>query len=534
MINRSIAGLVAAAALTVMTTIAPAGAQQPKKGGTLTMIMFTDPTALVTIATTALPTGVTHPKILESLLEYSGPEMTPKPGLAESWTVSDDQKTYTFKLRQGVKFHDGAPMTSADVAFSIDKVVRPYHSRGKVNFEQVTAIETPDAHTVVFKLKQPQPYFIKVFQPTETPIMPKHVIDVPGADLTKIRTSPFMQNPIGTGPFKLAEFRKGSHIILDRNPDYYRPGLPYLDRIVIRILPDDSARVIAMEKGEADVAVYGSLPEAEIGRLAGLPHIKSSADGMEAIGPVANFTLNLRDEHLKDQRVRQAISLSLDRRAIANVVFYGLARPAASPIFPGNPLLNTNLPPFEYNLARANALLDEAGYKPGAGGMRFKLNLDYIPYGATWARLADYTKSQLRRIGIDATIRTMDFGAYMKQTYTEWDFQMTATFGNTYADPAIGTARYYVSSSIVKGGAFNNVGGYSNPRVDTLFAQGALEPDAQKRKAMYDEAQEIMHRELPVLWLVAMPTTTLWNKRVQNLIANGISPYTNYAEVWVE
>ena len=525
------AALIGAAAL----AFNPAYAQQPKRGGTLTMVLGTEPTALSTIASTALAVAVVHPKVFDSLLEYTGAELTPRPGIAESWSVSDDQRTWTFKLRRDVKFHDSRPMTSADVKFSIEKIVHPYHSRGRVNFQQLEAIETPDPHTVVFKLKGPQPYFLKIFQAGEVPIMPKHVLDTPEyADLSKIRSSEFMQKPIGTGPFRLVEFRKGSHVLLERHPEYWKKDRPYLDRIIFRVLPDDTARVIAMEKGEADVAVYGTLPESDIERLTKLPHIQHSNEGMDGIGPVANLTFNVRDKLMGDPKVREAISLALDRRAISNVIFYGLAKPTTSPIFPGNPLFNKALPPYKYDLKRANELLDEAGYKRAAGGVRFVMTLDFLPYGATWQRLADYTRAQLRQIGIDATIRSLDLGAWLKVIYTDWDFQATFNFGNTYADPAIGVGRYYVSSSIRKGAPFTNGAGYANPRVDELFANAAVESDPVKRKAMYDEVQEVMYRELPVAQLVAMPTTTVWNRRVHNLIANGISAYTGYADVWIE
>ena len=533
-IKMPISGLATILSMLLAISI-PASAQDPKRGGTLTMVLGSEPTAMSTIASTALAVAVVHAKIFDSLLEYTGPELTAQPGIAKSWTVSDDKRTYAFKLRPNVVFHDGQPMTSADVKFSIEKIVIPYHSRGRGNFQQLEAIETPDPQTVVFRLKGPQPYFLKVFQAGETPIMPKHLIDTPQyADLGKFRTSEFMLKPIGTGPFRVVEYVKGSHILLDRHPQYWREGQPYLDRLIMKIIPDDTARVIAMEKGEADVAVYGTLPETDIERLTSLPHIKSSNDGMEAIGPVANLTLNLRDKYMGDLKVRQAMSLALDRKAIANVIFYGLAKPATSPIFPGNPMFNAKLPPYPYDLRKANALLDEGGYKRGANGMRFSITLDYIPYGAVWQRLAEYTKAQLRQIGIDGNIRSTDMGSWLKLVYTDWDFQATSVFGNSYADPAIGTARYYISSNIKKGAAFTNVAGYANPRVDELFAKAAVETDEAKRKAMYDEAQAIMYEELPVLQLIAMPTTTVWNKRVHNLITNGISPYTGYADVWVD
>lgn len=532
---KQLIGALAAATLAAGAYGATAQAQSPKRGGTLTMLEFTNPAALCTIATTSAATAIVHSKIFDSLLEFEGPDLTPKPGVAESWSASDDKLTWTFKLRKGVKFHDGKPMTSADVKYSMESVVGKFHSRGSKLMKLVKSVETPDDYTVVFKLKSQVPFFLAAFEPGEAPILPKHILGAQAyTDKKAIRQSSFMQNPIGTGPFKLVEFKKGSHIVLERNPDYWMQGRPYLDKIVYRILPDDSARVIAMEKGEADVATYGNVPEVEIERLLKLPHLSATSEGMEAIGPVANFTLNLRNKYLKDLKVRQALNYALDRKTIANVIWYGQARPTVTPFFPGSTYYNNKLPPYEYSLDKANKLLDQAGYKAGSDGVRFKLKIDFIPYGATWQRLAEYAKQQLKKIGIEGEIRSLDFAGWNKAVFTDWDFDMTATFGNGYYDPVIGIARYYTTSSINKGASFTNASGYSNPEVDKLFEQASKETDVAKRKEMFFKIQKYMYDELPHLHLIAMPTVTMYNKRVHGLTVNGISPYSGYANVWKE
>ncbi|MBM3522673.1 MAG: hypothetical protein FJX57_06925, partial [Alphaproteobacteria bacterium] len=174
------------AALAIGATLSvalPLQAQTPVRGGSLTYTYHPEPTTLSTISTTAVPVALIATKIYESLLQWEGAEMKPVPGLAESWTRSEDGKTWTFKLRAGVKWHDGAPFTSEDVKFSIESIVRPYHSRGRASFGDVEAIETPDATTVIFRMKAPVPYFLKAFQSTETPIMPRHKFQ--GIDLAQ-------------------------------------------------------------------------------------------------------------------------------------------------------------------------------------------------------------------------------------------------------------------------------------------------------------------------------------------------------------
>jgi peptide/nickel transport system substrate-binding protein len=201
MLSNGRLGLFLAVAL---AAAAPAQAQGPgqcgKTGGTLTYVYHPEPTALSTIATSAVPVAIISTKIYESLLSYDGAAMTPKPSLAESWEISADKKTYTFKLRRDVKWHDGKPFTAEDVKFSIEKVVRPYHSRGRVYFGDVTEVATPDPHTVSFTLKEPVPFFMNVFQPGEAPIMPKHLLEtIDTSTVAGVRGSKLMQEPVGTG-----------------------------------------------------------------------------------------------------------------------------------------------------------------------------------------------------------------------------------------------------------------------------------------------------------------------------------------------
>jgi peptide/nickel transport system substrate-binding protein len=513
---------------------ASANAQCPKTGGSLTYVYHPEPTALSTIATSAVPVAIISTKIYESLLSYAGAGLEPKPSLAESWTISEDKKTYTFKLRQGVKWHDGAPFTSADVKYSIEKVVRPYHSRGRVYFGDVQEIATPDPQTVVFTLKEPVPFFMNVFQPGEAPIMPKHLLEkIDTSTVGAVRGSELMQKPVGTGPFKLQEWKKGSHIILEKNPDYWRKGYPCLDQVVLRVMPDGSARAIAVENGEVDLAPMSGLPEAEIQRLSKLPQFQVSKDGAEALGPNMWLEVNMREKPLSDVRVRQAISLALDRSRIVDVIWYGQGTPATGPIVSANPVhYNKALKPYEYNPRKANQLLDDAGYKRGANGVRFEMTQNFLPYGENWVRLAEYVRQELGKVGIAVRTESLDLGGWLKTVYTDWTFNLTSTFSHNYSDPSIGVERSFTSSNIKKGATFTNSMGYSNARVDELFTKAARETDPAARKKQFDEIQQILHDELPVIFLVELSYTNIWNKRVNGLITNGISMYSSWDGVW--
>ncbi len=170
---------------------------------------------------------------------------------------------------------------------------------GKIYFSEVSSVETPDPTTVVFKLRKPVPFFLKAFQPTEAPMFPPNIFWRPPT-LTKFRQSDFMQHPVGTGPFQLKEWKKGSYIILERNPNYWKAGHPYLDRVVMRAIPDDNGRVVALQNGEVDLAPMNAIAASSVGLLQKNPNLVVSHDGAEGLGPVAGLIVNLDRKPLGD------------------------------------------------------------------------------------------------------------------------------------------------------------------------------------------------------------------------------------------
>jgi peptide/nickel transport system substrate-binding protein len=332
-----------------------------ERGGTLVMIVQPEPPTLASYASTSGPVGQVSTKIFDGLLEYDF-NLKPQPGLAESWQVAPEGKTITFKLRDGVKFHDGQPFASDDVKFSIMDVLKKYHPRGQSTFQEVTEIETPDPHTAILKLARPAPYLMMALSGYESPMIPKHVYGT-----GDIQTSKNANKPIGTGPFKFVEWRRGEYMRLDRNPDYWRKGEPYLDRLVARFIADSETRSAAIESGEAQVAGFGALPYNDLKSMEQMGNLAVTTRGYEMQSPIVELDFNTRKPPFNDVRVRQAVSYAINRQFAIDNIWFGFGKPASGPISSNFTVTGMFTPDVRnYNVPNgkeiANKLLDEAGY----------------------------------------------------------------------------------------------------------------------------------------------------------------------------
>ncbi|WP_406868326.1 ABC transporter substrate-binding protein [Paraburkholderia fungorum] len=497
------------------------------RGGTLNFIVTPEPTALVDLATTATNVLKVSPKVVEGLLEYDF-KFQPRPSLATSWEVSDDSRKYVFHLRHGVKWHDGKPFTSADVAYSI-QTLRQVHPRAKTTFANVTDVATPDPYTVVITLSKPAPYLIKAFSSSETPIVPKHIYD--GTD---VLTNPANNAPIGTGPFRFVKWVRGSYIEYVRNDDYWDKGKPWLDRIVVKVINDPAARTVAFEDGSADLSGDSPVPLSDLERLKSNPKLGLETRGYEFQAGVSRIEFNLDNPVLKNPKVRQAIASALDREVIRKVIYYGYATPLASPIIPSNPYYDSTPTPYPFNVEHANALLDEAGYPRKADGTRFALTVDPLPIGDLPTRTAAYVKSALARVGIAITVRSQDLPAYLKRIYTDRDFDFSINGMSNLFDPVVGVARLYTTNNFRRGVPFTNGSHYSNPEIDQLFAQVAEETDEAKRKALFAQIQRILERDLPDINLVAPQYLTVYSRAVHNHTTSPDGVSASFADVWLQ
>ncbi|MDO9711486.1 ABC transporter substrate-binding protein [Paracraurococcus lichenis] len=512
----------------VALAAAPAFAQAPRRGGSMTIGLVAEPTTLVSLTNVFTPSLSVSAKVTEGLLTYDQ-EINPRPSLATEWTVAPDGLRYVFRLRPGVTWHDGKPFTAADVAFSLE-TIKKYHPRGRSTFANVTAIATPDPLAVELTLSKPAPYLIKALNASETPIIPKHRYE--GMEPT---ASPNNTAPIGTGPFRFKEWVRGSHVIYERNPDYWDQPKPYLDQLVVRFIPDAAARSAAFETGQLDLGYRTPVALADVERLRQVPSLKFETAGNAYSFNVTRLEFNLDNEYFRHAKVRQAIAHAIDRALIVRAIYYGVAVPCASPIAPGLKAFHDPAPsPFALDLKAAEALLDEAGFPRGANRIRFRVPLDYNPGGDDGRRLAELLRAMLGRIGIAVDVRAQDIGAFIKRVYTDRDFAFTTNGASNLFDPTVGVQRLYWSKNFIKGVPFSNCTHYANPEVDALLEGAAVENDPAKRVAMFRQFQQIVAREVPDINLASPVYLTLHNIRAHGHSTTGDGVEASMAEAWVD
>jgi peptide/nickel transport system substrate-binding protein len=508
--------------------LTPHAAAQSRRGGALRLLVDPEPTTLVTLTNPADPSLLVSAKVTEGLLTY-GFDLEPKPQLATDWSVSGNGTAYTFKLRKGVKWHDGADFTAMDVAFSILQL-KLVHPRGRVTFANVVDVETPDPHTAVVRLSKPVPYLIHALAACESPIVPRHVYE--GTD---IAANPNGNAPIGTGPFIFKQWNKGSGIVYERNPNYWDSPKPYLDCLLVQFISDTAARIAAIERGAIDLAPATPVPLRDMGRLNTFPNLRFETNGYQYTNQVLRIEFNLDSPYFKDLRVRQAIAHAIDRNAVLKRAWYGYGELAFGPINPALQRFHVkDLPSYAFDPAKAEQLLDDAGFTRGTDGVRFRLSHDFVPAGEGYQYTAEYVKEALSGVGIEVTVRSQQFPAYIKRIYADREFDFATNRANNMFDPSVGVQRLFWSRNFQRGVPFSNGSNYANDEVDRLLESAAVEPDAKKRFDYFSRFQRLVIRDLPDLTLLAPGQITIYDRKVVNHTVSADGVCGNLAEAYLQ
>ena len=469
----------------------------------LVYAVATEPAGLDPHLTTAHASILVHKNIYSRLLVQMG-DMSLQPELAESWEMSEDGLTYTFHLRQGVKFHNGREMTADDVVYSYERMINPdVGSVARNYFLSVASVEAADPYTVVFTLSAPDATFIGYVASNYAAIVPKEVVEEFG-DLKA--------NTCGTGPYKLREYVEGNRIVLEKNPDFFLEGQPKLDTLTYVIMADEAARLAALRTGEVHIAKLSAT---------NLPLVEGNSDitVMEYLTPNYDYIgFNLFDvEPLKDKRVRQAISLLIDREAYADMIYDGHATVVGPvSVSMGNwPIDITGNEFYTRDVEKAKALLAEAGYPDG---FTLKMTAGVDPETTNGAQVI---QAQLAEGGIMVEIEVLELAQYI-DAWREHTHESIIGMNGAGSDPDRSLNFFFSSTSST------NVWGYSNPRIDELGIIGKTATTDAERKAAYDEMQEIILDELPNLFLVARNDFMFVRSNVDGYIAE--TYYTDHFE----
>ncbi|MBI2677480.1 MAG: ABC transporter substrate-binding protein [Candidatus Koribacter versatilis] len=426
-----------------------------------------------------------------------------QPALAERWDILDP-RTYIFHLRRGVRFHDGRPLTSRDVKWTFDSLLKGTVVSARAGaYRLVESIDAPDDATVIFHLKEP-------FAPLLWNVSNGAMGIVPygsGKD--------FNQSLIGSGPFKFAHAELDKEVVLVRNEEYWGEK-PKLARIRFAVVPDTTTRALELDKGSADIAI-NSLPADMVATMAKQKRlIVEKRSGTT----LAYLAFNLRDPVLRDVRVRRALAYAIDRRPMIEYLWRGLARPADSILPPQHWAYDGDVQRYEYEPAKARALLDAAGYRV-TNGVRFHLTMKTSTEEST-RLMAAVLQQQLRAVGVALDIRTFEFATFYSDVQ-KGSFQLFSLRwigGNE--DPDIFEYVFHSTSTPPKRA---NRGYYSNPRVDALVDAGRRELDREKRKAIYFELQKILADDLPYINLWYLDNVAVHSSRIINIQVN---PSGNY------
>lgn len=497
----------AAAILLAGQALPVKSAQAQTPPNALVVGQIAEPKSLDPHAVTAVNDFRILMNIYDGLVRYKDGTLETEPALAKSWTISDDGKTYTFTLRDGIKFHDGTPLTAEAVKFNFDRMLddkHPYHDTGPFPlsffFSAIDSVTAKDKLTVEFKLKDPYaPFLSNLAYPTGLIVSP---------DAVKKYAKDFGRHPAGTGAYKFAEWESNSKVVVTRNEDYW-DGAPSLEAVIFRPITDANTRVAEMLSGGIDMMV--EVPPDNVATF----QSDAAFAVHEQAGPHVWFLiLNAKEGPFADKRVRQAINYAIDKKALVENVLQGTAAIAAGPTPPAfSWAYNDSLQPYPYDLEKARKLIKEAGQEgaeltfyvtEGGSGM-----LDPVPMGAA-------IQADLAKVGLKVKIETYEWNTFLGKVNPglEGKADMAEMAWMTNDPDTLPYLALRTGAWPDKGG-FNS-GYYSNKKVDELLEKARSSTDQAERAKLYKQMQEIVHDDAPWAFIANWKQNAVTGAQVKN------------------
>jgi peptide/nickel transport system substrate-binding protein len=474
-------------------------------------------------------------QIYSALIEI-GTDLSYVPDLATDWTISADGLTYTFNIHPNATFSDGMPVTSADVNFTILGIMRDYHPAGANAFGVIDSIDMPDDKTVVINLEYAFAPFMNFLGSFHASIMPMHLWE--GEDPLD---SEYYYDPIGSGPFVLEEYAQGEFIILTRNPNYWKPGLPYLDKLVFKIISDPNVKMFSLQTRDIDAALLYNDPYLVQDFM--IPPASDSFattfSGQEVLTGVLHVDMNLLREPMSDFNFREALAHALDHNEFLQVANNGFGV-AVDTVFPTGIWQNTDtITTYAYDTALAASLLDAAGY-PIVGGWRvdntsgletpISIDILSIPAAIDTFKSCELLRDALIGLDIQAQIIGHDGATFTQKVFIDHDFDMHVVGWSYQMDPNIGIARFST-------GGYSNTGwrnscGYNNTVVNDLFDDASREANVTARAEIFYEIQEILTEELPFIPLYQRASPSVYSREFHNVVTDATDFGAGFEETW--
>lgn len=531
------AGTAAVAALAACTPTTPTGAASaapsavaagPKIGGQAIVALGNEPTTLLSFENRTAVGGFILNWIANGLTKVKLPEMEAAPDLAESWKVSADAKVYTFKMRKNVKWHDGTPFTLQDVKFTFELLSHPDRAgalggglaaiQGASAFKTKAATEISGLKIVgddTVEITLVEPFALFLTTTAASFIVPRHLLkDVPVADLPK---HPFGQKPVYTGPFMVESLRTGEGVTVKAFTDHFA-GRPNLDRIVARGLPEAATALAELRAG----GIQASLVPAD--QFDAFASDTATYDSRQLAGVgLWYLQFDVTNPLFSDARVRQAMSHAVDRKTLVTALFRGKAEESYSMAHPLAWVYNAQAPRYEYGVDKAKALLDAAGWKPGADGIREKdgKKLDFkMNHTAARAQWVLAIQPMLKAVGINFQPNQMEFGALVAASVPGKYESIFNGWSNFSVDPRQDLVAHFRSPRTP------DATGYKNDRVDALFKEASTQTTREAEKRTYDQIQQLVETDAPYVYLFRLQDLVVSRKTL------AIPPVKLVSELW--